>query len=664
MFKKLAFNNAKKSAKNYALFIFSMIQISALLYAFNSFIFDSSIKSFILQEGTSAALIGLADFFILFIAAWLVRYMIFFMMNTRSREFAIYQLIGIPPKKIARIFIRENALLGFVAFCIGIPVGILVQALLKYIFFFFTNQKIGVLFLFQPLGLALAFGMYSLFYILALLQSGRKLKKLNIQKLLVAESEHEKPKVKKHTLLSLICFTISITFFIHYFIMLFTYSMNNSAITLMYIILLVTSIFLFYIGISGFLSFYAERKGKTLFKNCNLFIIRQLTSKIISMQKTLAVVTAFITLGILSLSLSILFNLIGLKKINYSYPFDLIIYNKTPDYSFDKYIKLIEKELTITEKIMHTIYTDGQSAVPLFLKKAMEMSDTGFERYYYPTHTFLLLSDYNELRSSLNLKAVDIAQGEYILHTKKVLLKFLDTFDKNNSISLNGNFLKCKAVYDEGISQNGHYGSGYILVVADSHKKDLIPFYSVTAFRFNNELSDSLLKKLEAQDTADGNGYAPGDDKIMTLADDYLVSRRFLFTEVLPIITMLSFVLFYIAASFMCAVLTVLSIQQLSDAVKYRFRYIILFQLGLSPSKLKKLILKQLGIYFCIPALLGILLSGMITVFVGNFFWFHTGLLASGFIHFILTLIPFFLIYGIYFGITYRLFIKGIQLNF
>ena len=178
MFKKLAFNNAKKSAKNYALFIFSMIQISALLYAFNSFIFDSSIKSFILQEGTSAALIGFADFFILFIAAWLVRYMIFFMMNTRSREFAIYQLIGIPPKKIARIFIRENALLGFVAFCIGIPVGILVQTLLKYIFFFFTNQKIGVLFLFQPLGLALAFGMDSLFYILALLQSGRKLKKI------------------------------------------------------------------------------------------------------------------------------------------------------------------------------------------------------------------------------------------------------------------------------------------------------------------------------------------------------------------------------------------------------------------------------------------------------------------------------------------------------
>ena len=433
MFKKLAFNNAKKSAKNYALFIFSMIQISALLYAFNSFIFDSSIKSFILQEGTSAALIGFADFFILFIAAWLVRYMIFFMMNTRSREFAIYQLIGIPPKKIARIFIRENALLGFVAFCIGIPVGILVQTLLKYIFFFFTNQKIGILFLFQPLGLALAFGMYSLFYILALLRSGRKLKKLNIQKLLVAESEHEKPKVKKHTLLSLICFIFSIVFFIHYFIMLFTYSMNNSAIILMYIILLVISIFLFYIGISGFLSFYAERKGKALFKNCNLFIIRQLTSKIISMQKTLAVVTAFITLGILSFSLSILFNLIGLKKINYSYPFDLIIYNKTPDYSFDKYIKLIEKELTITEKIMHTIYTDGQSAVPLFLKKAMEMSDTGFERYYYPTHTFLLLSDYNELRSSLNLKPVDIAQGEYILHTKKVLLKFQWKFFKMQS---------------------------------------------------------------------------------------------------------------------------------------------------------------------------------------------------------------------------------------
>lgn len=319
----------------------------------------------------------------------------------------------------------------------------------------------------------------------------------------------------------------------------------------------------------------------------------------------------------------------------------IIIYNKAAYYSFGEYIKLIEKKLTITERITHTIYTDGQSALPLFLKKEMEMSDTGYKRYYYPTHTFLLLSDYNELRSSLDLKPVNIAQGEYILHTKKVLLKFLDSFNKDNSISLNGNFLKCKAVYDEGISQNGHYGSDYILVVADSYKKDLNPFYSVTALRFDNELSDSLLKELKNLDKTDGEGYAPGNNQIMTMADDYLVSRRFLFTEVLPIITMISFVLFYIAASFMCAVLTVLSIQQLSDAVKYRFRYTILFQLGLSPSDLKKLILKQLAFYFCIPALLGILLSGMITVFVGNFFWFHTGLLASGFIHFIFSLIPF-----------------------
>ena len=661
MFKKLAFNNAKKSAKNYALFIFSMIQISALLYAFNSFIFDSSIKSFILQEGTSAALIGFADFFILFIAAWLVCYMIFFMMHSRSREFAIYQLIGIPPKKIARIFVRENALLGFVAFCIGVPVGVLVQSLLKYAFFFFTNQKIGTLFSFQLWGLVLAFGLYTLFYLLALLQSGFRLRKISIQKLLVAEAEHEKPKVKKHTLVSLICFLLSIAFFIHYFIMLFTYSMSNSFIVLVYIILLVISIFLFYIGISGLLAFYAERKGKALFKNGNLFIIRQLTSKIISMQKTLAAVTAFITLGVLSLSLSILFNLVGLNKIDYSYPFDLIIYNKAAHYSFIEYVELIETELTITEKLTHTIYTDGESAGPLFLKNALEISDKEFERCYYLAHTFLLLSDYNELRTSLGLEPQYLAQGEYILHAKKRLLKFFDSFDKDNSISLNGASLKCKAVYSEGISQNGHYGSDYILVVADSHKACLTPLYSVAALHCSGELSHSLLNKLQALDKTEGKGYAPGYDQIMTLGDTYLVSRQFLFTEVLPIITMLSFVLFYIAASFMCAVLAVISIQQLSDAVKYRFRYTILFQLGFSPSALRTIILKQLGLYFGIPAFLGVLLSGIITVFVGNVFFFHTGLLTSSFIHFIFSLIPFLTLYGIYFGITYRLFIKNVR---
>ncbi len=659
MFKKLAFNNAKKSAKDYILFIFSMTLIGSLLYAFNALIFDPTTTSSVMEEQTFTALIGLADFFILLISAWLVQYMIFFMMKMRSREFAIYGLIGISSKKIARIFVIENAFLGLISFFISIPFGTLFQFILKKAFFIFTHKNIGGGFSFQLPAIFFTFGLYAFIYLIALFRSKRKLKKISIQKLLLTDSENEKPKIKKHIFISFCLFFISIIFFIYFFLSLFNYKMTTMIHIFIYIIGLVIAIYFFYSGISGGLSFYTKVKGRLFFKNNNIFVFKQLSSKITAIQKTLGTVTSFITLGILALSLSILFNLIALKKIDYTYPFDLIIYNQNPNYSFDEYFNIIEKEISITEKLKHTIYTDNKNNVIKFLQKEVKDLFNIEEKKQYKFNTFLLLSDYNKIRKSLDLKAVELKKDEYIIHCKKRFLNIFAKFDSNQKIEINGKYLNFKEIYTEGISQNGHHGSDFILVVDDSYKHKLRPFYSIATVKLNNKISDELLQSLNKIDKTKGKGYRPGNDNIMTLGDKYIISRNYIFTHIMPIAIMLSFILFYIASIFMFVVLTVLSIQQLSDAKKDKHRYKILFQLGFSSDEIKKVILKQLRIYFYLPAVIGIVLSGLISTFTGKFFYIHTGFLPSGYIHFILSLIPFFIIYGIYFLITYKTFIKN-----
>ena len=122
---KLAFRNMRRSARDYLVYFLTMTFVTALMFAFNSLIFTEDIEKMFGVAGIMAALVGLATFFIVLIVAWLINYMIRFMLEKRSQEFGIYLLIGMKKKEIARLYIRENALLGIAAFLLGMVLGVL-----------------------------------------------------------------------------------------------------------------------------------------------------------------------------------------------------------------------------------------------------------------------------------------------------------------------------------------------------------------------------------------------------------------------------------------------------------------------------------------------------------------------------------------------------------
>lgn len=98
MFGKLAFRNVRRSARDYLVYVLTMTFIVALMFAFNSIIFSRDIQKMYELAGMMAAMIGIATFFIVLIVAWLINYMVRFMLEKRSREFGIYLLIGMKKK--------------------------------------------------------------------------------------------------------------------------------------------------------------------------------------------------------------------------------------------------------------------------------------------------------------------------------------------------------------------------------------------------------------------------------------------------------------------------------------------------------------------------------------------------------------------------------------
>ena len=125
--------------------------------------------------------------------------------------------------------------------------------------------------------------------------------------------------------------------------------------------------------------------------------------------------------------------------------------------------------------------------------------------------------------------------------------------------------------------------------------------------------------------------------------------------------TCITFPCMYIGLVFLCIALTVLSVQQLSDSAKYRYRYQVLAKIGLGRRAIHKTVFYQLFGYYLCPALFSAAVSGIVAGYVGSAFNFYTGVSTPVFQYFGLSFLLFFGVYAVYFAATYVGFIRNIE---
>ena len=71
----------------------------------------------------------------------------------------------------------------------------------------------------------------------------------------------------------------------------------------------------------------------------------------------------------------------------------------------------------------------------------------------------------------------------------------------------------------------------------------------------------------------------------------------------------------YGAVVLMVICLTILSLQQLLDAGKYKYRFSVLRKLGVEEQQIGKLVLKQLGVWFGLPIFVAIIVSMIVIAY-------------------------------------------------
>lgn len=681
----------KRSAKDYQVYILTMTLVSALMYAFSSLIFQNDLSehfTFSDSADLMSVMIGLATFFVVLIVTWLIRYMVRFMLEKRSTEFGIYLLLGMKKKTVARLYMRENLLLGGISLLLGTAFGILLQQILMTVMYSMIRLEYHLHIKIDRKTFLVASLCYAACYLLALFRCRHKFKKMNIHDLMNAQRQNEEIK-EKHETVKQIFFPLSVLFILAFWTLFGR--LSNTGEVAIFLIGLVLTIYLFYLGLSAWIICYIRKGGKSIYKGQNLFLLRQFSSKVRTMQFTMGTLTSLFTLALMGASIALMFSEYENTVLESNFPFDIQLYSSDPNDDFAEETAIIDANADVAKYYPYQIYTDGDNQVNTWILTHLKAwgymyrdadgvpkqdeidemlrSDGG----YYTYDTYMGITDYNCLREMLGYPNITLTDKEYLVQIKPRLehevAKIGDDLKIKNAAG--DSLLSCAGICADPFSQNGHNGADYLIIVPDDVLRRMHPYYSELAVDIDGSTPVRLQQKLEALhpeevydlDEEPVIDLCSGSDTILSFAYTYPV-RDNIIPEIKYMLASIIIPFFYIGLVFVCVAVTVLSVQQLSDSAKYKYRYDILSKLGVSRAVTDRLILKQLTAYYLCPAILAILISGKMILFISSRFVDMTGVPVFSGAFFAKSILLFLGIYLIYFAVTYIGFKRNVENHF
>lgn len=674
MLGKLSVRNAKRQAKDYIIYFITVIISVALMFSFNSIAVSGDISELsTYMKDFGKAILGISVI-IIFVMAWLINYTMKFMLEKRSKEFGTYQILGIEKKDISNMFTLENILIGSLAFVLGVGAGLFLNQFLTSIIMNLFNQPYQIQIVFDIKAVGLTALYFFGIFVLVLLNCRRKIKKTKVYNLLYADKKNENNVIKKSKGNIIVFITSLVLLLLAYFINDREFS-NMSNMTgrniFIALVMLIIGIYLFYISISSFIvKRYIQNKSRK-YKKSNMFLYRNLTSKINTMSITMGTIALMFTFILVGGNVALLMNNMLNNEIEMGYPFEITMSSLDKDFSI--YKDYINKNAKVKEMYEYDLYDVHNTNI----RRALDGS--AFEsRYYYDTDSVMLLKDYNKLRQMLGYEQVSLGENEAIIHSMKTAEeKFEKYIEKNNSIEICNKKLTIKQANGESISQISFNGYTYCIVVPDYMEQLLLNEQIETRkdgdLIYNHKLAVTT-EEITTQDFARGlEELIPREE--FTITSEYggeryeqSIERGLAYfhtkgerlSEAKSFYAIISFLAFYVALIFVMATATLLAIQQLSDSEKYKYRYELLKKLGMDELEINRTIFKQLFFYFAIPMLLPFILSIPIILSISKIFTIavtieeiirNIGIIYGMFI----------LVYGIYFIATDVQFTRNIE---
>lgn len=653
MYSKLAFRNLKRSFKDYAIYFLTLVFGVCIFYSFNS-IQSQSIMLELSEVQASAfeqvdLIMGYASTFVSFVLAFLIVYANNYLIKRRKKEFGIYMTLGMDKGNLSIIIFFETLLVGVISLAVGLAIGVILsQGLSVLTAKMFQVNFLKFKFVFSYNAMIKTFKSFGIIYILVLMFNSISIRKIQLIDLLNSSKKNENIKVR-NVWVSVVTFIISLIMIgSAYYIVLdkgvSTIEINVNGKS---ILLGIIGTFLFFFSLSGFLLKVVQSNKKFYLKELNMFVLRQINSKIN---------TVFISMSFICLSLFIGICMfaggLGINSALNAELKDLSQYDETiwnfEGIDIEEYLSNRNIDIRDYSKnyVSYINYADD-------LKYSDILSDNErkeLKNYYVITEDrevqILPLTKFNEILEMVNKSPITLNDGEYALFSdvNSLINPLNNALVDNREININGNVLKpgIKKTIEVVAYNQMMKNNLCTVIVKDNIVSGLTPRTSFLNFNYNEDNGKIINEKLNIiREEA-----IKKKDSII-----YSITKEELITSSTSTGAIISYLGIYIGGIFLIVSAAVLALQQLSESTDNIGRYNLLKKIGVDEKIINKSLLTQIAIYFLMPlslalihSIAGLEFSKRIITLFGSISIMKNILIA---------LVALILIYGGYFIATY-----------
>lgn len=652
MYSKIAFKNVKKSFKDYTIYFFTLMLAVCIFYTFNS-IESQKAMSELTSSGESyveilSKVISYVSVFIAFILGSLILYANNFLVKKRNKELGIYMTLGMSKNKISKILILETIIVGILSLISGLILGLIFSQGLSILVVKLFGLKMSTYsFVISGKAMIKTVLYFGIMFLLVMIFNSFVISKYKIIDLLTVGRKTEEVKFKSN-IVYLITFILCVISLVTAYKLILEVGLLGikDKKFLISILLGVVGTFLFFFSLSGFILYIVKKNKKIYFKGLNIFIVKQINSKINTNFISMSVICLmlFMTIGMLSTGFSFK-NAIesGLKD---STPYDasanLYIDEGEKANDIQKSLEYIGVKFNKEDKVVYyDLYTDNKT-----ISEALNLNANMRSLMNY-----MKLSDYNKIRALDNRNAIELNKDEVLITSNYAnALEAIQNYVKNNdSIKIENKSykIKDKKVIEENLKTDFMKDNMITVIVND----DVCDNMTLISSNVNVNFVGEGKEKRESDFTNKIYSYKTTDTDYDKIGFVLGASRTEIYESNKGMTTIVLFIGIYIGIVFLISSMAVLALQQLSEASDSIDRYKSLKRLGASGKDINKTIFIQTLVYFSLPVILAFIHS-VVGIKVANDFvsvYNKPDIMGSS----LITAGIFMIVYIIYFYITY-----------
>ena len=654
MYSKIAFKNVKKSFKDYTIYFLTLTLAVCIFYSFNSIEsqkammeVSSSSEQYVV---TFSQLISGVSVFVAFIFGSLILYANNFLIKKRNKELGIYMTLGMSKNKISKILIIETLIVGVFSLISGLIIGLIIsQGLSVLVAKLFDVKMSGYTFVISTSAIGKTILYFGIMFLLVMIFNSFVISKYKIIDLLTVGRKTEEIKFK-NPFVYLVTFILCVVSLGLAYKMILNVGLNPFESKFFISIGLgIVGTVLFFFSLTGFVLYVIKKNKKIYFKGLNIFIVKQINSKVNTNFVSMSVICLmlFMTIGILSTGFS--FKNAIESGIKGATPFDASAYTYI---TADDKVQDIKESIDYmgikfgeNDKVAYYNEYGDETKISEILPLSDNVKDMGFDTSY------IKISDYNKLRKLDNKEPIKLKENEVLITSNysKLLPSIKSYMKANDTIKLDGKTynIKNKEVIEENLKTDFMQNNMLTLVVSDDICNNKTLRSSIMNVNFDEKNRDKSEEKFSK--VIDSYMYSNLDyDKTGFVMS---ATRNEIYEGNKGMTTTILFLGIYIGIVFLISSMAVLALQQLSEASDSIDRYVSLKRIGASTKDINKTIFTQTLVYFSIPVILAVIHS-IVGIAVANDFisiYNKPDIGASSFA----TAGIFIIIYVIYFYITY-----------